>query len=119
LRLDSFRKSLPRLSRLGLGLALGLALVWSSFFSEDFEGLMLKAANDTTIRRDYAASVISFGQGNGKWLLVNGIGMTKLTPITKFMAHLPLAFPQRPTQIGAGHLFWHGHDVSLRLELEY
>ena len=27
-----------------------------------------------------------------KWLLVNGIGMTSLTPITKFMVHLPLAF---------------------------
>ena len=25
-------------------------------------------------------------------LLVNGIGMTKLTPITKFMVHLPMAF---------------------------
>jgi spermidine synthase len=39
------------------------------------------------------ASVISFGTDrNDKWLLVNGIGMTKLTPITKFIAHLPLAF---------------------------
>jgi spermidine synthase len=41
------------------------------------------------------ASVISFGSDrNDKWLLVNGIGMTKLTPITKFIAHLPLAFHQ-------------------------
>jgi len=33
-----------------------------------------------------------------KSLLVNGIGMTKLTPITKFMVHLPLAFHQDPPQ---------------------
>lgn len=40
------------------------------------------------------ASVISFGvkDTGDKWLLVNGIGMTKLTPITKFISHLPLAF---------------------------
>jgi hypothetical protein len=31
-----------------------------------------------------------------KKLLVNGIGMTVLTPITKMMAHLPLAFLQNP-----------------------
>jgi hypothetical protein len=29
-------------------------------------------------------------------LLVNGIGMTKLTPITKMMAHLPMAFLPAP-----------------------
>ena len=31
------------------------------------------------------------GKGMHRWLLVNGIGMTSLTPITKMMAHLPLA----------------------------
>jgi len=31
-------------------------------------------------------------------LLVNGIGMTTLTPITKFMVHLPLAFHQGPSE---------------------
>ena len=43
------------------------------------------------IRRDYAATVISYGEGMKKHLLVNGIGMTHLTTITKFMAHVPLA----------------------------
>jgi spermidine synthase len=33
-----------------------------------------------------------------KELLVNGYGMTSLTPITKVMAHLPLAFLDRPPQ---------------------
>jgi spermidine synthase len=44
------------------------------------------------VRRDYTATVVSAGQGMNKQLLVNGIGITKLTPITKMMAHLPLAF---------------------------
>src|SRR5208283_137688 len=38
------------------------------------------------------ASVISLDDADGKKLLVNGIGMTVLTPITKFMIHLPLAY---------------------------
>ena len=42
------------------------------------------------VRRDYTATVIAHGEGLGRQLLVNGIGMTKLTPITKLMAHLPL-----------------------------
>ena len=43
------------------------------------------------IRRDHTATVISFGEGMSKRLLVNGIGITSQTPITKLMAHLPLA----------------------------
>lgn len=41
---------------------------------------------------DYAASVLSYGENFNKLLCVNGIGMTTLTPVTKFMVHLPLAF---------------------------
>jgi spermidine synthase len=36
--------------------------------------------------------VIVKGQGQGSALLVNGMSMTGLTPITKFMCHLPLGF---------------------------
>jgi spermidine synthase len=43
------------------------------------------------VRRDHVATVIAYGQGMDKRLLVNGVGMTFLTPITKVMAHLPLA----------------------------
>jgi spermidine synthase len=50
----------------------------------------------TVVRRDYTATVISFGEGMDRHLLVNGIGMTVLTPITKFMVHLPLAWHQTP-----------------------
>jgi len=50
------------------------------------------------IRRDYTATVISRGEGMRKELLVNGIGMTGLTPIAKIMAHLPMVFQEsRPS----------------------
>ena len=48
------------------------------------------------IRRDHTATVISTGTGNAKRLVVNGIGLTKLTPITKTMAHLPLLAAKEP-----------------------
>jgi predicted membrane-bound spermidine synthase len=83
--------SLPPSRRWGWGLVIGVALIWSTCFSGDFEGRLLRVGKDTVVRRDYTASVISFGERDNKWLLVNGIGMTKLTPITKFMVHLPLA----------------------------
>jgi spermidine synthase len=44
------------------------------------------------VHRDYAATVIAHGQEFDKMLLVNGHGMTQLTTISKFMAHLPLVF---------------------------
>lgn len=48
--------------------------------------------------RDSTATVIANGTGRQKQLLINGYGMTSLTPITKFMAHLPLAFLDHPPQ---------------------
>jgi spermidine synthase len=44
------------------------------------------------VLRDNTATVIATGGGMNKRLLVNGIGITQLTPVTKMMAHLPLAF---------------------------
>ena len=44
------------------------------------------------VLRDNTATVIATGDGMNKRLLVNGIGITQLTPVTKMMAHLPLAF---------------------------
>ena len=71
-------------------------LLWlaSLFLVRDFETMLLRTQKNTVVRRDYAATVISFGEARDKRLLVNGIGMTILTPITKFMVHLPLAFHQ-------------------------
>lgn len=49
------------------------------------------------VRRDSTATVTAIGATRiEKQLLVNGIGMTGLTPITKMIAHLPLAFLTRP-----------------------
>lgn len=44
------------------------------------------------VLRDNTATVIATGEGREKRLLVNGVGMTVLTPITKMMAHIPLAW---------------------------
>jgi spermidine synthase len=48
------------------------------------------------IRRDHTATTIAGGTGRGKVLLVNGIGITKLTPMTKMMGHLPILALGRP-----------------------
>lgn len=76
-----------RLMALALGVAVLLVAV-----TRDFETVFPGAR----VRRDYTATVIATGSGMGKRLLVNGIGMTSLTPITKMMAHLPLASLAEP-----------------------
>ena len=47
---------------------------------------------DRVVLRDNTATIIATGEGMDKRLLVNGVGITALTPITKAMAHFPLAF---------------------------
>jgi spermidine synthase/MFS family permease len=89
---------LPTLARWKSGLAVGLVLVWVLFFARDSRDWVANFSPSVSVRRDYAASVTAMGEGMNKCLLVNGIGMTKLTPITKFMVHLPLAFRPNPPQ---------------------
>src|SRR5215469_1190071 len=48
------------------------------------------------VLRDNTATVVATVVGGEKRLLVNGSGMTTLTPITKMMAHLPMSFLERP-----------------------
>ena len=78
------------------------------------------------VRRDSTATVIATGDGMDRELLVNGYGMTSLTPITKMMAHLPLAFLDRPPQdaldicFGMGTTFrsllsWKIHATAVEL----
>jgi spermidine synthase len=62
----------------------------SIFISISFEEGFKKV--NGVIRHDYAATVVSYGSGFKKGLLVNGIGMTHFSPIMKDMAHMPLAF---------------------------
>jgi spermidine synthase len=78
------------------------------------------------VLRDATATVIATGDGMDKQLLVNGYGMTVLTPATKMMAHLPLAFLDRPPQdaldicFGMGTTFrsllsWKIHATAVEL----
>jgi hypothetical protein len=50
------------------------------------------------VRRDETATVVATGTGWNRLLLVNGFSMTILTPVSKVMAHLPLAFHPRPQE---------------------
>ncbi|HUE36063.1 MAG TPA: hypothetical protein VMO20_01630 [Candidatus Acidoferrum sp.] len=92
-------KSLPLAQRMALGATAGVITLLSLFFSRTYEDLVASFSRRMEVRRDYAASVVSLeGMNGAKSLLVNGIGMTKLTPITKFMVHLPLTLHQGPPQ---------------------
>ena len=95
------RRELPHRWNGALAAILGFALAWSAFGTEDFEGMLKKlTSKGIVVRRDYTATVISYGDGFYRSLLVNGIGMTSLTPITKFMVHLPLAYHEgRPESV--------------------
>ncbi len=70
-------------------------LLCGAICGRDWEEGLNTGAGRTIVRRDYAATVVSYGDGMKKVLLVNGVGMTVLTPITKYMAHLPLAFHRK------------------------
>ncbi len=87
-------KSLPMGQRLFSSLAAGALAGYSLFFPHNYQDYVARQSSRMEVRRDYAASVIAAQVEGGKVLLVNGIGMTRLTPITKFMVHLPLAFHQ-------------------------
>jgi spermidine synthase len=56
--------------------------------------------SNPVVSRDSTATVVAAEDGNPreKVLLVNGVGMTALSPITKYMAHLTLASHEQPPQ---------------------
>jgi spermidine synthase len=72
-----------------------LASVLVAYFTEGYgEKLSVHA-----VLRDSTATVMAIGETHlDKRLLVNGVGITQLSPITKVMAHLPLAYLGRPPQ---------------------
>jgi predicted membrane-bound spermidine synthase len=72
---------------------------------------------DRQVLRDYTATVVATGTGFDRQLLVNGVGMTTLTPITKYIAHLPLAFMSRPPRNGLVICF--GMGTSFRSMLSW
>jgi spermidine synthase len=69
------------------------------------------------VRRDHTATVIAAGEGMQKQLLINGMGITSLTPITKMMVHLPMAFLERPPRNGIVLCF--GMGTSFRSMLAW
>jgi spermidine synthase len=78
----------------------GIFLFSLLFVNISHESPCRTVGNDCEIRRDYAATIASTGTGLQKMLYVNGVGITSLTPITKYMAHLPLAFHQGQPKTG-------------------
>ncbi len=82
----------PRLRYMGMLAPALLLIVLPRDYETEFPGRV--------VRRDYAATVVATGEGFHKQLLVNGFGVTNVTPITKFMAHLPLASMRRPPRDG-------------------
>jgi spermidine synthase len=71
--------------------ASAVALVLSIFVAQTYEERVEPLSAHVEIRRDHTATIISTGEGLNKRLFVNGVGITSLTPITKMMAHFPLA----------------------------
>jgi spermidine synthase len=72
--------------------ALVIAAVTLFFFTRDYEA---DFPGSLTLR-DRTATVLATGEGMDKLLLVNGVGMTSLTPITKMMAHFTLSHLPEP-----------------------
>jgi len=71
-----------------IGNVLVLFLVF--FVSKGYEEVFVDKVK-ATVFRDHTATVMSFGTGQNKSLLINGIPITAFVPVTKVMAHLPLA----------------------------
>jgi spermidine synthase len=63
--------------------AIIIAAITVLFFTRGYEGQY----SEGVMLRDSTATVIAAGEGMEKRLIVNGVGMTSLTPITKMMAH--------------------------------
>jgi len=76
-----------------LGLLLAAVLV---VMTKDYEEFY----TDKVELHDYMATVVAAKKDGAKQLLINGVGMTTLSPITKYMAHLPLAFLERRPRKG-------------------
>ncbi len=77
------------------GVVAGLSLLMA-ISSTSYDDSVVALSENVHLKRDYQANVTAVGRGLERVLQVNNISMTKLTPITKAMAHLPLAYMARP-----------------------
>lgn len=74
------------------GLAIGAFALLTALvlrFGRSIESVLAQSG-PAIIRRDSSATVVASGKGFDRELWVNGVGITKLTPLTKMMAHLPV-----------------------------
>jgi spermidine synthase len=85
-------RELPHYVRVYAGSAAALLLVSALWINRSYE----EPDHNGVIRRDSTATVISTGEGMGMRLLVNGVGITQITTITKVMAYLPLLTQKEP-----------------------
>lgn len=86
------QKAPKRASRSIPAYALVVSALVLAFMTKDYETQFAHRV----VMRDSTATVIATGEGMRKQLLINGIGMTSLTPVTKMMAHLTLASLPNP-----------------------
>ena len=78
-----------------LAYVLLLLAIQFTWVTRDFETQFANAI----VLRDSTATIVADTTNKGrKRLLVNGVGITTLTPLTKIMAHLPMASLIRPPQ---------------------
>jgi predicted membrane-bound spermidine synthase len=105
-------KDKSRQSKIQLGFAIAAAFA-IFYVSHDYETRF----PTREVRRDYSATVVAAGTGAERTLLVNGVGMTVLTPITKYMVHLPSAFLASPPKKGLVICF--GMGTSFRSMLSW
>jgi predicted membrane-bound spermidine synthase len=89
------KSALQEKRSLAVAAAAILLLLAGYFFCDTYEEKFAHARYHSIMRRDYAATVTSVGFGRQRQILVNGIDMTYLSPVTQFMAHLPLALCQQ------------------------
>ena len=106
---------------------IGICLVCSLFVVQTYENPFQSDPDmPQQVKRDHLATVLSAGEGLSRKLFMNGVGITSLTPITKFMAHLPMAFhPGKPESVlticfgmGTTHrsmLSWGGKATTVEL----
>ena len=80
-----------------IGYAMSLLALQLAWVSKGYESQF----NNYEVLRDSTATIVAYtdpDQALGKQLLVNGVGITGLSPTTKLMAHVPMAFLNRPPQ---------------------
>jgi spermidine synthase len=85
-------REFARLRVAGFGIVVASLAVF--FLTKDSETIYPQRE----VLRDSTATVIATGEGMGKRLITNGVGMTKLTPVTKMMAHLTFSSLEKPPQ---------------------